>query len=353
MDSTAGARGKMSLTRVIRSAMLLGLETAATDVGLNALALLNAVNLPRDCMTRPDGLISADAVNRLLEIASEESGYTDFGFRASVARGLPDLGLATLLVREEETLADALRALASNIHLHGNSTFIEFDEHVGLPILSFRIATSVVGIQATEFCGCGVVQLVRWLVGPSWTPATMCFAHTQPRHTSLQRKFYRTELRYGQLMSGVVFKKEDLDIRINSAPASLRERAKRILESQSAATHEPFEAQVARLIMHLLPYDRCSADNIADALQIDRRTLSRRLGTKGLTYSSLLNQVRSEIAISHVGGGDMALTDVAQAVGFTSLSTFSRWFQSMFACSASSWRENHRHSLISDAGRIA
>lgn len=343
----------MGLARVIRSAMLLGLETAATDVGLNALALLNAVNLPRDCMTRPDRLISADAVNRLLEIASEESGYTDFGFRASVARGLPDLGLATLLVREEETLADALRALASNIHLHGNSTFIEFDVRLGLPILSFRIATSVVGIQATEFCGCGVVQLVRWLVGPSWTPATVCFAHAQPRHTSLQRKFYRTEVRYGQLMSGVVFKKEDLDIRINSAPASLRERAKRILESQSAAKHEPFEAQVARLIMHLLPYERCSADNIAAALQIDRRTLSRRLGTKGLTYSSLLNQVRSEIAINHVGGGDMALTDVAQAAGFSSLSTFSRWFQSMFACSASSWRENRRHSLINDAGRIA
>ncbi|WP_144107681.1 AraC family transcriptional regulator [Paraburkholderia sp. BCC1886] len=347
MNETVAHKSKSSLTRFVRGAMLTGLETASREIGFDCAALLNETNLSLDWSTHPDMLLPADSVNRLLELGAQRTGWSDFGFRASLARGLPDLGMLTLLLREEATLGDAMGTLAENIHLHGNSTFIQTDAHTPRPIVSFRIATSVAGVQATEFCGCGLVMLIRWLVGPEWNPVAMCFSHSKPAHTTLQQRFYRSELNYDQLISGVIFSRADWNRRISSVPEVLRRRARELIAFEAKGTAPTFEEEVGRVITRLLPEDCCTVESVSAELGIDRRTLSRRLQQKGLSYSSLLNQVRSEIAILQLSGGSLPLTDVAQAVGFSSLSTFSRWFQQSFGCSATRWREDDRHYAVS------
>jgi len=338
---------KPNLTRVVRGAMLIGLETAAQEIGLDSVALLSETNLSLDWSTHPDMLLPADSVNRLLELSAQRTGRSDFGFRASLARGLPDLGMLTLLLREEATLGDAMGTLADNIHLHGNSTFIQTDADTRTPIVSFRIETSVAGVQATEFCGCGLVMLIRWLVGAEWNPAAMYFSHSKPIHTTLQQRFYRSELNYDQLISGVVFSSADWNRRISSVPDVLRRRARELIAIEAKCTSPTFEEAVGRVITRLLPEDCCTVASVSAELGVDRRTLSRRLEQKGLSYSSLLSQVRSEIAINQLSGGNVPLTDVAQAVGFCSLSTFSRWFQKTFGCSATRWREDNRLHVAS------
>jgi AraC-like DNA-binding protein len=92
------------------------------------------------------------------------------------------------------------------------------------------------------------------------------------------------------------------------------------------------------LVQALLPGGRCTADQVARHLGVDRRTLHRYLSAEGLTFSTLLHEVRSELVMRHLLESDMPMGEVAGLLGFSAQSSFSHWFQTVFGCSATDWR---------------
>lgn len=93
-----------------------------------------------------------------------------------------------------------------------------------------------------------------------------------------------------------------------------------------------------QIILALLPGGACSACDVACLLHVDRRTLHRRLDMEGLSFSRLLDDVRSDLAKRHLRESDLPLGEVAERLGFARLSSFSHWFRNLFGCSASQWR---------------
>jgi AraC-like DNA-binding protein len=192
--------------------------------------------------------------------------------------------------------------------------------------------------QVSEFCACGLVQSIRWLVGSDWNPDAVCQEHPRPAHTSAQSNFLRCELRYDQVMGGILLGRDALNLKVITSPAVLRRHAKTLIENTLTGSTAHFEVQVARVITQSLRDSSFDADSIASSLGMNRRTLHRRLTSQGLSYSTLLQQVRYETARRLVEVGTVPLTDVAEATGFSSQSSFSRWFQTTFGCTASEWK---------------
>jgi AraC-like DNA-binding protein len=331
----------MKHTRVVRCATLIGFKDAADQVGLDEIALLREANIPTDYMDHLDRFISIDSFVTLLELSAKRSGHTDFGFRASLARGIPDLGPVTLLLREEETLGDALKTFSSRLHLHSDSMIVELTTRFSKPFLSFRMLSNVPGIQVSQFAMCGLIHNIRWLVGPDWRPEAVCYAHARPANNSLQQSFFKAELRYDQVVTGLLLGKESLKLKVATSYPVMRRHAKNIIERSLWSGREDFAQQVIRLITLHLPEGRCSADSIAATLGIDRRTLSRRLDLEGVSYSSLLQRVRSELATSYVRNDSLTLAEATEATGFQSPSAFTRWFHTAFGCTPSDWRRQH------------
>jgi AraC-like DNA-binding protein len=52
------------------------------------------------------------------------------------------------------------------------------------------------------------------------------------------------------------------------------------------------------------------------------------------SFSTIVNDVRKELATRHVIESDRPLTEVATLLGFSAPSAFSRWYHSQFGCSA-------------------
>ena len=100
--------------------------------------------------------------------------------------------------------------------------------------------------------------------------------------------------------------------------------------------------RVRQLIELLLPTGRCSVEQVARSLGVDRRTVHRHLAEAGQTYSSVLNATRVDLAEHLVAGRRYSLTEVADLLGFSSASNFSRWFSNEFGCSPRQWRAKHR-----------
>jgi AraC-like DNA-binding protein len=95
-----------------------------------------------------------------------------------------------------------------------------------------------------------------------------------------------------------------------------------------------------------LLFGLCSADRVARHLCVDRRTLRRHLTWEGETFSSLLDFVRAELAVRYRGGRDRPLASVAELLGFSALSAFSRYFSGRFGCSVSQWRDGEDAAAI-------
>jgi AraC-like DNA-binding protein len=325
---------------VVRSATLFGYLETAREVGIDGEALMAKLGLRNDFAENPDVLLPMDTVVTLFNLSAIESGRSDFGARAAIARGVPDYGPVSLLLREEETLGDALRTLVARLPYHSDGVHLELDTRFGKPFLAFRIVSNVPSIQVAEYCACGLVQSIRWLIGSDWHPDAVCQEHARPLHTSVQHNFLRCDLRYNQVMGGILLAHDALDLKVVTSTAVLRRHAKSAVEHTLAGSPDHFEAQVARIMSQRMRESSCDADSVASSLGMNRRTLHRRLASKGLSYSTLLQQVRRETSIRLIELGTVPLTEVAEALGFGSQSSFSRWFQTTFGYSASNWKRH-------------
>lgn len=326
----------------IRSATLSGYLKAAQDVGLDPYATLKKAGLKPECLQSPDLPIARLSFLKLLQISAAASGHHDFGARAAIARGVPDLGPVSLLLREAESIEDALHILLSRLHLHGDGTNMAIDVRASDPFISFRLAAprSVDTRQGTEFCACGMVQLIRWLIGSTWRPLRVTFAHASPGQTQVQRAFFQAPVWYEQRVSGIAIDQQTLRRRVETSVPFLRRLAKQYLEASLGNEPADFSTRVAEVIARRLPGESCTIEEVAETLGVHRRTLARRLERDGESYSGLLQRARYQIAQQAAADRHLSLTEAAEVTGFQNLSSFSRWFKVTFGRSATQWRQS-------------
>src|SRR5262249_43689085 len=102
--------------------------------------------------------------------------------------------------------------------------------------------------------------------------------------------------------------------------------------------------RVRQLILVLLPTGRCSLEIVAQHLGLDRRTLHRHLQRQEQSFSDILESVRGDLAVKYLIDYDRPLKDLAELLGFSEPSAFSRWFARRFGCNATTWREQQGRS---------
>lgn len=324
----------------IRSATLSGYLKAAQEAGLDPFEMLTKAGIGHESLDEPDLLISQDSFAILLELCAQASGHHDFGARAAIARGVPDLGPVSLLLREVETIDEALQTLLLQLHLHGDGAGISVDSRLNEPFIALRVSASrgISTTQITQFAACGLVQIIRWLSGDIWKPKRVCFAHSGTGHSRLLKAFFQSPVCYEETADGLLIDRQTLSRPVATSTPFLRRQARRYLEGAFVLKPVDFASRVSDVITQMLPRDSCSADNVAHALGIDRRTLARRLERDGHSYASLLQKARCDIAQQIALDARLSLTAAAEVTGFQNLSSFSRWFRSTFGYSPTEWR---------------
>lgn len=86
---------------------------------------------------------------------------------------------------------------------------------------------------------------------------------------------------------------------------------------------------------------RCTADQVAQHLAMDRRTLHRHLQAGGQTFSSMMKAVRAEFAVRQIRDSGRSMADLAELMGFSGPSALAFWFRRNFNCTVSAWRKTH------------
>ncbi len=99
-----------------------------------------------------------------------------------------------------------------------------------------------------------------------------------------------------------------------------------------------FSLQVRPLIVEQLSRGRVHVETIARQLHMSRHTLYQKLKRENLTFAALLEDVRREQALAYLRQRDKPLVEVAELLGFSELSAFSRAFKRWMGTSPAGFR---------------
>ena len=332
------------MARLVRSAVLSSYIEVAQSVGLDPYRMIADAGLPPACIADPEVKVSAEMVGRLLEASAIRSGRPDFGLRLAEKRSLSNLGVLALHVREQPTIRKALEALVGYMHLHNEALQLKISESEGMVILSltFDIGRPVPIRQGVDLALGFLHQSLSRLLGKSWKPHAVHFTHAAPPNRAAHRRFFNTRLEFNADYNGIELLARDLDAAVPASDSAMARHIQGYIDTLAARPNPTMAANVRECISVMLPSGLCSADHVAQRLGVDRRTIHRHLAQEGETFSSLLDSVRAELVARYINNRERPLTAVAELLGYSSPSAFSRWFLNRFGTSASEWRATQR-----------
>ena len=343
------------MQRLIRSAVLSNYVEVARSVGLDPYRMIAEFRLPPASLTDPEVKVSADAIGRLLEESAARSGKLDFGLRLADQRTVANLGALALLVREQPTIRKALDVMAGYMFLHSESLLLKVKERDGEVTLSlgFDVNRPVPIRQGVEL-GIGFLhRCLQQLFRERWKPQLVSFTHAAPQKKEAWRKFFGADVLFGQDFNGIVCRSRDLDAAVPAADARMAHYVQQYLDSIASRRNTTMTASVRECIYTMLPSGLCSAQTIATRLGVDRRTIHRHLARENQTFSSVLDSVRAELVTRYIENRDRPLASVAELLGFSAVSAFSRWFRNQFGCSVTDWRAGRHGPLEAKAAAAA
>jgi AraC-like DNA-binding protein len=328
------------MRRLVRSATLNGYADVARAVGLDPIALMRSHGLDPSDLSVPDRWISAPAVARLLDASAEDTGRPDFALRLAELRRLTTIGPLSIVLREEPDLRSVLTLLMRHEHSYNEALRMQLSEAEGIATtrLWFEFGEPTPSGQALVLGVGALFGIVRACVGDDWHPLSVCFSTPAPDDVAAYHQFFGPGLRFDHDFSGLVLYASDLDAPNALADPLMRPYARRILESVVAARARTTCDRVAELVELLLPLDRCSIDHVAKAMGVDQRTLQRHLAAEGTSFGTILHATRAGLAERHLRGDRYTIGEIGTVLGFSSPSSFSRWFHQQFEMSPRQWR---------------
>jgi AraC-like DNA-binding protein len=315
--------------------------------------MMRSVGLDTSHLALQDQWIPVAAVVQLLEVSAAAAGTEDFGLRLSETRSLSNLGPVGLVAREEPDLRSALAMIARYERAHNEALRSQLSERNGLATIKkeLDLGERMEARQAIELTVSVFHRVVQGFATTPWQPLSICFAHERRADPEVYRRAFGCKVVFGHAFNGIVFDATYLDMPNAMSDPLLRPYARRYLQSIATPWDRTQVDHVRELIETLLPTGRCSADQVARSLGVDRRTMHRHLSNASETYSSVLNSVRVAMAERYVGTQRRALTEIAELLGFSAPSGFTRWFRDQFGCSPRGWRVKQKPNAVERPNR--
>lgn len=324
----------------VRSAVLCHYEAVAHSQGLNPLPLLRKVGLSRQILATPSQLIPVDSAVALLEASAEASGYDTFGLLMAEARTLSDFGPISLLLTHQPSARSAINTIIQYRHLMNEALGMMIEDAGKMALVREEIMTDhpVDARQSIEMAA-GVLMLVfRSILGSHWRPQGVHFTHKATGNLQDYRRIFGCPIHFDSDFNGVRCLTADLDRPNATADTAMAAYAQTFIDAIPESGRRSIVLDVRKSVYLLLPMGRASVEQIASGLGMNVRALQRRLDDSGVSFTSIVNDVRRELAQRYVSNTDYSLGRVAEQLGYSNLSSFSRWFHATFQCAPSEMR---------------
>jgi len=321
---------------LVRAACLTNYSEVARAGGLDPARMLLHAGLSPSVEREPDIMIPVERVGQLLQASATMSGNESFGLCMAESRMLSNLGAVGMLIRDQTTLRDSLDVLMRYQVLLNGSLSLMIEAHADVVVIREELKAGKPQQptrQRIELALGVMLRLMRQFLGAGWQPRRVCFEHPAPRDVSVHHRLFGYSVEFDSDFNCIVCTKTDLDARNPSADPAMARYAQQLLDASAKLQRPTMLEDVRRTTLLLLPSGRCTIEQVAEHLGVASRTIQRGLAEQGQSFSSMVNEIRKELATRHVIESDRPLTEVAMLLGFSAPSALSRWYHAQFGCS--------------------
>lgn len=296
-----------------------GLEPAdLEELGIDVAALAEPARMV------PGGLVYAH-----LERVHQRGRFEDYAVALAEAHSLSAMGPVGFSLKASSTVREALHCLERYQSLAQTVAHFEIVEQPPLAYWRERrhgpiSLGNLLATEVTVLITCTAARALMPDFKPSW-------AHLRRPDAPLTRyrEFLGCPLETGHPMGQVGFASSYLDLEPPHGDPELHAYLTHLLEAQKKS--QPVRLGIADEIRRALPtrlsQGQTELGDVAKALKMGARTLQRRLSDEGLSYSSLLDELRHEMSLGYLRDPALSAAEVAYLLGYQEPTSFFRAFR--------------------------
>jgi DNA-binding transcriptional ArsR family regulator len=275
----------------------------AAASGVDTAPLICRAGLFPDDVADPKVRIETVKQVALLTLTAEALQDELLGLHLGAEFDLREVGLVYFVLASSGTLAEALAraerytVIANDgilLHRLGEGEFGIRYSYVGVPRHADR--------HQIEFWAMALVRIAAQLTGTRIRPVRIAFAHPRcasPDQAEQAEAILGCRVAYGASQDEVAFTPAAAALPLTGADPYLNNLLVGYCEDALAHRARPTEALRTRAenaITPLLPHGKARVGDVARALGMSQRSLSRHLSSDGQTFAAILDELRLDLA---------------------------------------------------------
>lgn len=299
-------------------------------LGKDVREALARVGLTDDELRDPDFRMAEELLDALWVACRDVARDEAFGIHAGLGDEQGLMGVVEYVMRNSATLGDAMLAgmrFQRVLHDAGDDQLSVDGDRAMLRVrLSSGREPAGVLVDYGFARALGGAML---LTGTPGRPLEVRFVHSRPKRIGPWERTFQCPLYFDEPENVLVFRRDRLEAPILASDPGLLAILEQHAQSQLAKIPDGggFVRRVCELIAEELTGGTPTAERIATKLHMSGRTLARRLTEEGTSFSTLLDDLRRELAVSHLRDRDISVSEVAFLLGFADANAFSRAFK--------------------------
>jgi len=185
-------------------------------------------------------------------------------------------------------------------------------------------------------------NLIRHVLGSQWAPRAVHFEHPRPADWHEHGKVFDAPVYFEQPCNSLLIPKSGLTRAMpGHDPVLLMVMQDSLRQLSLAGRNEPDVVDDARAqIRQRLVLGEPVLEDIAEQMGMSSWSLQRRLREQGLTFTTLVDKQRQELATYYMRQQQLPISELAPLLGYSETSAFSRAFRRWFGVSPRQWRQH-------------
>ena len=280
-------------------------------------------------------------INNALNLTGEQDLGLQFGYELSLgANGIIGFAMFT-----GKTVGDSLEMSTRYKKLISPITRIRY-ETSGQTLYVLAENTMASSELEAFFIETLISTLARWFsdIAPSYSgDFTFTFKHPKPDYADKYYEQFGDNIIFNAERNAIICNADLLDIPLKHAHDFAAKEAFKVL-SERIKQIASKEGLIAIARDTLAKYEKPpQLEQLAKQLELSPTTLKRKLKEHGTSFQHLLDDVKRERAIKLLREGQLSIQDIAEQLGYYSISNFRRAFKKWTQATPSAYK-NHDDS---------
>jgi len=303
------------------------IATAGIDTG----PLLKKAGLTPQQIDDPTVRLNVRDQISFLNLAADALHDDWLGFHLAQHPDLREIGLLYYVSASSETLAQALQQAARYSTIVNEGVCLKYANDKGATITFRYVGVSRhLDRHQMEFFATILVRVCRKLTGQPVVPVRMRLTHRRSDASTEFLEFFGSDVEFSAAADDIVFALPTAQLPVVGADPYLNRLLIKYCDEALArrpANLGSFRSAVENALVPLLPHGKAQAGEIASRLGLSQRTFARRLSVEGVTFSQVLESLRSDLAERYLADDSLSISQIAWLLGYQEVSAFTHAFK--------------------------